>query len=778
MNYLFRNFASVLRKFTTSSIINIVGLSVALLVFFVVLIQVHYDLTYDRGYKNADRIALFNSYRENRDGMSDMVNFQVPARIKATIPELEDYCLLSRWNSDMFDIDKGNGNTEVHKVPHIEATSGFWNVFSPEILQGDTTGIFTSPGKAIISAKTAMRLFGSANPIGQVLRSHYGNSQYVVQAVYRDFPENSSLTNGMYSYLSEQPESEWSFQAYFLVQPEWLRAVNEKLNSDMLGEDMTKFREEHPEEPMPFRLSLLNDFYLKNPGKGGSERISTTVTLLVIGVLTLLIAFVNFVNLALAMAPARVRGINIRKILGANRNSLRLTIASESVLFTLLAVVIASFGLYFIQSLPLARSMFSANLALADNLGLLASATGVILLLSFLVGLYAMRYCTSFDEAEALKGSFAVGVKANGLRNVLIVVQFATAITLICISMLIKQQNDYMLHYDWGFDRENVVYVPLAGLGQQANAFGEELLRDPRIKDYTISRVLPGQETMAWGTVIEGKPVYLTIWSVDERFMDFFGVNMIAGRKPEHKDSIITQLVVNEAFLKEYEFAVNDVVGKDFNAFGPGRIQGVAQNINFMSLHESIKPMAFGVLAQWNNFQYLLVKLTGNDLVGAVEHIRQVWGDFSSEPFEVHFLDDHMDRLYQQETNMAKLIGLFGLLVVLIAVMGVYGLIVFTTKQKAKEIAIRKVNGSSVREILLMLNRNVLSLLGVAFVIAVPVAYYFIQRWLENFAYKTPVHAWVFLLGGLVVLAITLATVNGQSYRSATANPTRALNKE
>ena len=235
------------------------------------------------------------------------------------------------------------------------------------------------------------------------------------------------------------------------------------------------------------------------------------------------------------MAPARVRGINIRKILGANRNSLRLTIASESVLFTLLAVVIASFGLYFIQSLPLARSMFSANLALADNLGLLASATGVILLLSFLVGLYAMRYCTSFDEAEALKGSFAVGVKANGLRNVLIVVQFATAITLICISMLIKQQNDYMLHYDWGFDRENVVYVPLAGLGQQANAFGEELLRDPRIKDYTISRVLPGQETMAWGTVIEGKPVYLTIWSVDERFMDFFGVNMIAGRKPEHK---------------------------------------------------------------------------------------------------------------------------------------------------------------------------------------------------------------------------------------------------
>ena len=297
-----------------------------------------------------------------------------------------------------------------------------------------------------------------------------------------------------------------------------------------------------------------------------------------------------------------------------------------------------------------------------------------------------------------------------------------------------------------------------------------------RVKDYCLADNLPGALYSTMGTGYKGQQVNSFVWDVDERFFDFFDVMLLEGRRPEFADSVKAELMVNEAFLRDYGLKAEEVLGTTYGGY---RIVGVAQDMNFQSLRERIKPMSFRIAPKyWYELQYLFVKLTGSDIVGAVDHIRQVWGGFSSEPFELHFLDDHMDQLYQKETNMAKLIGLFGLLVVLIAVMGVYGLIVFTTKQKAKEIAIRKVNGSSVREILLMLNRNVLSLLGVAFVIAVPVAYYFIQRWLENFAYQTPVHAWVFLLGGLVVLAITLATVSGQSYRSATANPTRALNKE
>jgi putative ABC transport system permease protein len=400
------------------------------------------------------------------------------------------------------------------------------------------------------------------------------------------------------------------------------------------------------------------------------------------------------------------------------------------------------------------------------------------LLLAFFIGLYAMRYSTSVDESEALKGSFALGVKGARLRNVLIVVQFATAIVLICVSLFIQKQNNYMQNYDWGIPKKNIIYLPLAGLGESAQSFGQELLRYPRINDYCITKALPGAINMGWGFDLDGKNLNIRVWSVDDRFFDFFDIPIIAGRKPETMDSIVSQIVVNESLMQKYQFDEN-IVGKELNSFsGQGRIQAVAKNVNYSSLHDSITPMAFVVLAKNQYFQYLLVKLNGTEIPNTIKSIEQTWNKFSKDPFKVHFLDDEMDKLYQKESNMAKLIGLFGSIIVIIAVMGVYGLIVFNVRYKAKEIAIRKVNGSTIPEIILMLNRNVLIQLGISFVIATPIVWYITKKWLENFAYKIPVYWWIFLLGGLIVLVITLLTVSAQSYRAATRNPTKALNLE
>jgi len=768
-----------LNRFKTSSIINIVGLSAALIVFFFVLLQVYFDFTFDKAYRNSDRIVQFNQYNFDEGTAALNINFQTPTLISSRLPEVETYCMYDYSGNKMFDImDNGNVLPESHEIFLMQTTQSFFKVFTPQIIQGDTTSIFSSPGKAMISEKTAKRLFGNENPIGKVLRFHYGNDPLTVQAVYRDFPENTSLGNGLYTYLREYDETEWSFNAYFLIHSKNLKEINKKINTkEILGKETVKYLEEHPEIHFQYRFSPMNDLYLYNSATGGSKRINTTLSLLAIGVLTLLIAFVNFVNLSLAMAPSRIRGINIRKILGINKTTLRFTIAMESVLFTVLALIIAFFGIYLLKGSIFAQELFPiVGISLKSYIGVVVTASVLILLLAFAIGLYSMRYSTSVDEAEALKGSFATGVKGVKLRNVLIIIQFTTAIVLICVSLFIKKQNDYMQNYDWGIPKKNIIYLPLAGLGESAQSFGQEILRNPQVEDYSFTKALPGQVYMGWGLDFEGKNVNMTVWSVDDRFFDFFNIKIIAGQKPDHMDSIVSQLVVNEAFLKKYQFD-ESIVGKNIDFIGrPERIQAIAKNINFESLHDSITPMAFGVLSQYQLFQYMLVKLNGKEIPNTIKSIEQTWNKFSKDPFKVNFLDEEMDKLYQRESNMAKLIGLFGFIIVIIAVMGVYGLIVFNARYKAKEIAIRKVNGSTIEEIILMLNRNVLQQLGIAFVIAVPVTWFLTKKWLENFAYKIPIYWWVFLLGGLIVLLITLLTVSVQSYQAATKNPTKALN--
>lgn len=775
---IFKNFFGVLKTFKLSSLINIVGLTVALTVFFIVAIQVHYDLTYDRSYKNSDKILQFNQYSVNYGSAGTNINFQIPARIAQAVPEVEIYCMAALWGDQKFDIDKGGTSPETYSISYSRTTPGFFEVFTPEILSGDTTSLFSQPGKAMISEKTAISVFGDENPVGKTLRFRYSKNELVIAAVYKDFPDNCSLPNGLFSHLPEFDETEWSFKSYFLVSKENQTAIQEKLNSkEILGEGWVKHNEDNPDERVELRLTSPGDLYLHNAGKGGSKRINTTYTLLAIGILTVFIAIVNFVNLSVAMAPARVRSINIRKILGINKTKLKLTVATESLFFTLIAIVIALIVIYYLRTTTFAKEIFAADLSFNHHLPLLIAISLGLLIISFLVGLYTTRYCTSVDESEALKGSFSLNMRSVKLRNALIVVQFTAAITLIGVTLFIKQQNDYMLHYDWGIPKENVVYVPLSGLGREAQTFGQELLRDSRIKDYTITRDIPGRVGMSWGREFEGRQISLTVWSVDNRFFDFFGIKILEGRKPEQMDSVVSQIVVNETFLKEYEFT-NDIVGKDFDAFGPGRIQAIAQDINFETLHESISPMAFGVLSRWQNFNTFMIKLSGNDMKGSLDYIENTWKKFSQDPFEVHFLDAEMDKQYKTETNMASLIAIFGLVIVAIAVMGVYGLILFSSKSKSKEIAIRKINGSTEKEILLMLNRTVLLQLCIAFVIATPVAYYAIMKWLENFAYKAPLHWWIFPLSGIIVLLIVVLTVSGQSWRAAVANPVDSLKTE
>jgi len=782
MKAIFRNFFFVLKRFKTSSILNILGLSVAFAVFAITLTQVYYDLSFDRNFKNADDIYFANQLFSNGDRGTTMPT-TMGKEIQSKFPEVKSYCLVNPNTSDEFlvDVINSKGIKQKFTTKVIPVTAGFLDVFTPEIVKGSTKDLFAGQGRAMITESTAHKLFGNENPIGKTIYYHFSKHFYnnqktdlvTVMAVCTDFPKNCSIENGIYTLLPDDEPSNYNYNGYFVVNKSGYTKLLSQLNSEKFFGKENWQEMQKSEEKMTIELTPLNKAHF-DLEKG---RLTTTLSLLAIGILTLIIAYINFLNFSIAISPTRVKGLNIHKIIGASPLKLKLTLASEAALFSLLSFIFALFYISFLKE-TFIGDYFSADMSLAANKPLLTVIGFIALLFGLLFGWYPARYIVSFQPAVALRGSFAMSVRSVRLRNTLITIQFIAAITLIIVALFIQVQNNFMQHRSWGIQKENIVYVPYGQLKIDMHTFGEELKRDPRILDYTASGFLPGGVGMSWGRKFEGQQVNAWIWPVQVNFPHFFGVKMAEGRDFQENDSTGNKcaIIFNECFMKKHQ--LKNISGKPFPGFGVDlTVIGVAKNTNFSSLRDSIRPLGFAVLGNYP-MNWFFIKLSGNDVPGAVESVKKTWEKYSDEDFNLKFLDASMDKLYKNETNLAKLISMFGLITILIAIMGVYGLVVFNTRYKSKEIAIRKVNGASIKEIILMLNRTVLIQLSIAFVVAVPLSYYIVHRWLQQFAYKIPIYWWIFLLAGLLVFVITVVTVSWQSRKAATANPVDAIKNE
>ena len=776
MKAIFRNFFFVLKRFKTSSILNILGLSVAFAVFSVTMIQVYYDFSYDHNFKKSDHIYQFTQRFDNGDRGITMTT-PLAKEMSDVFPEIKSYCLTTFSGESVFDISDKNGNKLKKTAKITHSTIGMLNVFTPEIIAGDARPALTEKNKALISESTARKFFGNDNPLGKTINLHFEKTLFTVTAVYKDFPKNCSLANGIFIYLPNDEPYNYNYKGYFEVQPTDVNKLLRKLNGKKHYGEQISQRISDPQRKVKGDLTLLSKMHFYSLEASGEGSITTTLSLLAIGFLTLIIAYINFMNFSIAMAPARVRGMNIQKILGANSRKLKFAIASEASLFSLISFVIALLLVSLLKDSSI-NDYFSANLSLLQNKGLLAFIGLSSIVLGLLFGFYPAHYISSFQPAVALSGSFSVSGKSMKLRNVLITLQFISAITLIIVSTFIRIQNNYLQNYSWGIQKENIVYVPYGQLKITMKTFGEELKRNPRILDCTASQFIPGDVGMMWGRDFEGKQVSAVIWPVRSNFLRFFGVKVLEGRDFMETDIIHGKqaIIFNQKF--QNNFHLKEVVGKVFSGFDNSlTIAGIAKNINFSSLRDTIQPMGFATFDEsWMHWYF--IKITGKDTPETIKYIKKTWERNCDEDFNLKFLNQSMNDLYKNESNLAKLISIFGLVIIVIAIMGVYGLIVFNARYKSKEIALRKVNGASVKEIMLMLNRSVLIQLAIAFVVAVPLAFYIVHRWVEQFAYKTPIYWWVFVLAGLLVLAITVITVSWQSYKAANANPVDSIKNE
>jgi putative ABC transport system permease protein len=783
MKAIIHNFLFVLKRFKTSSILNIIGLSAAFAVFIVVLIQANYDLNYDRNFKNADNIYYLSISNPNGDTGGTMPT-TMGKEISDKFPEVKHYSLICNYTPDdmLVDVINGKGRKQTLTSKVTPVTAGFLDVFTPQIISGSTQGLFSGQGKGLITASQAKKLFGNENPIGKTVYYHFSKSFYnnqkcnfvTIIAVCRDFPKNCSMANGIYTWLPDDKKESYNYHGYFVVDKQNISKLLTGLNSEKFFGKEAWQEMQKSEKKMTISLTPLHQAYFDFE-KG---RLTTILSLLAIGILTLIIAYINFLNFSIAVSPARVKALNMHKIIGANPIKLKLMLASEAVLFSLVAFALALLYIVLLKNTFIGE-YFSADMALSANWPLLILIGVAAMVFGLLFGWYPAHYIVSFQPAVALRGSFAMSAKSNRLRNILIALQFTAAVVLIIVSLFIQIQNSFMQHRSWGIQKENIVYVPYGQLKIDMHTFGEELKKDPRIVDYTAAGFLPGHVGMSWGREFEGKQVSAYIWPVEVNFLHFFGVKMSTGRDFRDADSTGNKraVIFNDIFLKTHQLN-NDILGKDFPGFDKMLpIVGIAKNINYSSLRDSIRPMGFAILEK-SELEWFFIKLSGSDIPGAVEAIRKTWEKYSDENFDLKFVDKTMDKLYKNETNLAKLISLFGLVTIIIAVMGVYGLIVFNTRYRAKEIAIRKVNGAHISEIVLMLNRNVLILLSIAYVVGVPIAYYIVHRWLQQFAYKTPIYWWVFAIAGLLIVAVTVVTISLHSYKAAATNPVDAVTGE
>lgn len=778
---IFRNFLNVLKRSRWASALNVAGLSVAFAVFIAILIQVHYEYSYNTSFPKAGEIYRLELKREGSTAYSSMISQPLFQVIQSEIPELSNSCIIGKpFSLVNFTVIRPGGDKVFFEEGPGYADTSMVRVFDLDIVAGDFRQALSVNDNVLLPLSLARKFFGNAEAVGKTLLLN-GTDEYKVAAVYRDMAENSTLKNYIYSagFSTGNTWQQWNYDTYYVL-PEGtdFAGLDKKLHGldNVIAAVSSR---EKVMESLDLRLCPLKDIYFSDGDHWGEKSGNKTMTniLLLIGILVLVVASVNFVNFSTALAPSRIKSLNTQKTFGATNGFLRWCVISEAVLFAFLSFLLGGCWCYFLGMTSMQAMMYTSLNPLLYP-GLLAITAGLALLVGLLAGCYPAFYMTSFPPALVLKGSQALSPKGVFLRNTLVVFQYTVSIILIIGTLFIGRQLNMLKERPWGIEKDHVLYMKANNdLSRQREAFFNELRANSAISDITFASELLGASSMqhwSFRSMLNGAETQLEsdICMMAPNFLSFFGIQVVEG------DSFITDrdsvMMVNEAFGRTYNF---EPMGKDLLSSG-SKVGRILKDFNFKPLQQDIRPLIMFVNGEWGG-NYYYIKINAAARNEALSHIRGKIREFSLDyGDEVKFLDDRLAGLYQKEEQLGVLINVFGLATILISLMGVYGLVLFNAKFKAKEIGVRKVNGANNWQMILLLNRNFVRLIIVSFVIACPLSWLAVSSWLDGFAYKTDLSYWVFGLAGVIVTFITLLTISWQSWKAANANPVDVLKGE
>ena len=800
-NYLLIAIRNIFRQ-KGYSLINISGLAVGVMSCLLIFLYVSDELSYDRFHKKGDRIyrLLFRYTSPNGESFNHAIGpYRLADELAARYPEIEESVRLS-FPSPM---ELRNGEIEFTEDNVMLADSNIFNVFSIEILAGDPNSALTEPFTCVISDEEAGKFFGEENPLGKSLQidTPMGEAEIRITGVFRTFPGNSHIRPDLLASMStaeyifnDRQKYNWGegTVAYYLLLPEGfpsqeLEARFPELITEIYGS-------EEANESVRYLLQPLFDTHLRSNLRFDFEphgNLTIVRVFTIIALFILIIATINYMNLATARSTRRAREVGLRKLAGGSRRQLIRQFLAESTgmvfISMILALLLAAFALPFFNSISGksldAHTLFQGKFILA----LIAA----MILVGILAGSYPSFVLSSFRPIRVLYGDTFANKGGFLLRRILVILQFSISIALIISTLVVYSQWRYLSHKDLGINPEHIVIAPRPAQGYKT--YKQEVLKNPHVLYVTSSNKKPtGGLTSNLGYTAEGIPEdagkSIKIVTVDFDFFETLQNRIVEGRSfsKDYSMDSVSSFILNETAVKEIGW--EDPIGKWFqtstldpetNNWKPRRgiVVGVAEDFNFESVHNTIQPVCFFVDNFWIN--WMSIKITGEDIPGTLSFLESEYHKVDAESrFDYSFYEEEIDALYTSEKRFLRLFVIFSLLAILIASLGILGLASYSVEQRTREIGIRKVAGSSAGWIILLISREFTILVLIANLIAWPVAWYFMRNWLMNFPYKIHLGLHHFLFSALLALLIGMITVMIQAWRAATMNPAVALRYE
>ena len=797
MKPIIRNLISVIRRFKLATALNMLGLSVAFAAFTVIMIQLNYDYSFDKFHTNSDKIFRMEMYTPSTSRIP-MISRPVAERFFDSSPQIVAGGLTNQSSSvggsEVFfyveNYDGGERNYFKEKTTMV--TPGFFDVFTFDIVDGSTDG-HLAPGNVFIPLSMSRKLFGNESAIGRQLIHDMGT--LTVGAVYRDFPSNSVIANNMFGFMDkDENKDNWNYpvyNAYFRVNQasDALPLIENFVRNfdfrEVFGQDYNR----EAAEAGGFVYSLyITDLpsihFLPNLQYDFASKTSRQALLILfaIAIMIVAIAAINFTNFSTALAPMRVKSLNTQLVLGCRRKTLRLSLVIEAVFISLLSFLVALVLVFLFAESPLAK-LVEADLSLKAHPLIFTGSALVAALTGFLAGVYPSRYMTCFEPAVVLKGNYGLSQKGKQLRHTLIGIQYVASFALITGALFMYLQNRFM-QTNLGYDKEALITVDIGRIYRSRDAFTNQIKAFSGVEDVTSSFMLLSSSDgyLMQARKYRGDDILFQVLPVHHTFLNVMDIAITEGRYFRQEDANTEHgaWIFNETARKRYNLELNEMLE---GWGGGGEIIGFMPDVKFASFRMAVEPMAFfvpGTVSSWLTTHFAYIKLkAGTNMRAAMSHIHTTLAGFDADyPFEVRFFDEILQRLYEKETSLSSLISLFSVMAIFISIVGVFGLVVFDSECRRKEIGIRKVLGASTIGIIVMFNKTYLRILAVCFVVAAPLAWYAVSRWLQNFAYKTPMYWWVYLLALAAVAAITVTTVTFQNWRVASSNPVKAIKTE